>query len=82
MRSKKKTYRLSAVFWREGRHVVGKCPEIGVSSFGQSLEDAKARLQEAVDLYLENARSLGIMRRIEEALSSPERFTTTLEVTA
>jgi predicted RNase H-like HicB family nuclease len=82
MKSKKKTYRLSAVFWKEGRHVVGKCPEIGVSSFGQSLEDAKARLQEAVDLYIENAKALGIMRRIEEALSSPERFTTILEVTA
>ena len=79
---KKKTYHLSAVFWREGRHVVGKCPEIGVSSFAQSLEDAKARLEEAVDLYLENARALGLMRRLEEALSSPERFTTTLEVTA
>jgi len=55
-------YRLTAVIWKEGRHYVSKCPELGVASFGRSPESARKALVEAVELYLSNARKLGIMR--------------------
>ena len=75
-------YRLSAVFWPEGKQVVGKCPELGVSSFGWNIEEAKKRLQEAVELYLENAKTLGMLPALEDTLGAAERFATTIEVPA
>jgi predicted RNase H-like HicB family nuclease len=82
MKRKEKTYRLSAVFWKEGKQMVGKCTELGVSSFGRNLEEAKRRLEEAVDLFLENAKALGMMENFEATISSKERFTTIIEVPA
>ena len=73
-------YRLTAVIWKEGRHYVSKCPELGVASFGRSPERARKALVEAVELYLSNARKLGIMRDVAPALTSKDRFTTPLEV--
>jgi predicted RNase H-like HicB family nuclease len=82
MKKRKRTYRLSAVFWREGDQIVAKCAELGVSSFGRNLEQAKLRLEEAVDLYVVNAKALGMVKDLEAALSSKERFTTIIEVPA
>jgi predicted RNase H-like HicB family nuclease len=81
-RAKRKTYRLSAVFWKEGEQVVGKCAELGVSSFGASLEEARERLQEAAGLYLENAKALGLIAGFEATLATGERYSTTIEVSA
>ena len=53
-------FRLTGVFWHEGNRVVSKCPELGVASCGDSVEEAMANLREAVELYLENARKLGL----------------------
>lgn len=82
MKTRKKTYRLSAVFWKEGKQIVGMCAELGVSSFGRSLEQSKQRLEEAVELYVENAKALGLVGDLEAALSSEERYTTIIEVPA
>ena len=43
MKAHGRIYRLSGVFWYEGKKVVGKCPELGVSSFGRNIEEAKKR---------------------------------------
>jgi predicted RNase H-like HicB family nuclease len=75
-----KRYRLTAVIWREGRRYVSKCPELGVASYGATLEKAKKALQEAVSLYLENAQKLGILSDIKPALDFRNRYTTELEV--
>ncbi|OIO08821.1 MAG: hypothetical protein AUJ52_07505 [Elusimicrobia bacterium CG1_02_63_36] len=77
-----KQYHLTAVIWKEGRHFVSKCPELGVASFGSSPEKARAALEEAVGLYLGNAKRLGFIKDIEPALSSDVRYTTPLEVAA
>ncbi|MGA3043244.1 MAG: type II toxin-antitoxin system HicB family antitoxin [Bryobacteraceae bacterium] len=72
-------FRLTGVCWHEGEPVVSKCPELGVASCGDSIEEAMANLREAVELYLENARELGLL----EDLPSPGaevRFTTQFEV--
>jgi predicted RNase H-like HicB family nuclease len=73
-------YRLTAVIWKEGRRYVSKCPELGVASFGRNPEGARSALNEAVELYLSNAKKLGTLRDIAPALSSSDRFTTPLEV--
>jgi predicted RNase H-like HicB family nuclease len=48
---KKLIYR-SEIF-REGDVYVGLCPELNVSSFGDSIDDAKSSLQEAVEAFIE-----------------------------
>jgi predicted RNase H-like HicB family nuclease len=37
------------------------CPELGVASQGETIEEAEANLKEAVELYLESAKELGIL---------------------
>jgi predicted RNase H-like HicB family nuclease len=75
-----KKYQLTAVIWQEGKKYVSKCPEIGVASFGSTPEKAKFALQEAVELYISNARKLGILEDVEPILSSETRYTTSLSV--
>jgi predicted RNase H-like HicB family nuclease len=75
-----KKYQLTAVIWQEGKKYVSKCPEIGVASFGSTPEKAKVALQEAVELYISNARKLGILEDVEPILSSETRYTTSLSV--
>jgi predicted RNase H-like HicB family nuclease len=82
MKLSSKRYRLSAVFWREGRQIVGQCPELGVSSFGATLEASEKRLKQAVDLYLENAKSLGLLKDLKPTLEATERYNTIIEVPA
>jgi hypothetical protein len=38
-------------------------------------------LREAVELYLENAKDLGIIEDLEESLTTKEKFTAHLEAT-
>ncbi len=71
---------LTAVIWREGRDFVSLCPELGVSSCGDSLEESTAMLREAVDLYLENARELDMLDAALEGLFSEQRWTTSFRV--
>ncbi len=71
--------KLTGVFWHEGQSVVSKCPELGVASCGDTVEEAMANLREAVELYLENAHKLGLIEELP-ALASTERFTTQFEV--
>jgi len=77
-----KVYHLTAVIWKEGRRYVSNCPELGVASYGATPEKARAALEEAVQLFLSNAKRLGILQDVEPALASSSRFTTPLEVAA
>jgi predicted RNase H-like HicB family nuclease len=71
---------LTATIWREASAYVSLCPELGVASCGDDPDEALAMLKEAVELYLENARELGIWEDVRPAIESPSRFTTSLEV--
>ena len=51
---------LTAVIWREGKQFVSRCPEIGVASYGKTPAAARKALQEAVELWVTNARKLGL----------------------
>ena len=71
---------LTAVVWQEGQDFVSLCPELGISSCGSNLEEAVAMLQEAADLYLENARERDMLDDTVAALTSTRRWTTSIRV--
>ena len=76
-----KIYEYTGVVWKEEEGYVSKCPELGVASCGESFEEAVKSLKEAVDLYLENAKELGIIDDVKESLTTKEKYTTHLEAT-
>jgi len=71
---------LTAVIWEENDGFVSVCPEIGVTSCGESVEDAARMLEEAVALYVENTRELGLMTEDVDALIPGHRWTTSIKV--
>jgi len=75
-----KHYHLTAVIWKESKHYVAKCPELGVASYGPTPEKAKLALEEAVELYISNAKRLGFLKEMEPSLASETRYTTPLEI--
>ena len=77
-----KKLHLTVVIRPEGGRYVSHCPEIGVASFGKSPMAARRALQEAVELWLSNAKKLGLLREIKPVLEKDERYTTSLEVVA
>jgi predicted RNase H-like HicB family nuclease len=65
---KMKKLNLTATLW-EGECVwVAKCPETGVASCGDTPQEALSNLKEALELYLENARELGMRDEFVELL--------------
>ncbi|MDL5045363.1 type II toxin-antitoxin system HicB family antitoxin [Oscillatoria amoena NRMC-F 0135] len=69
------TRSLTAVLIREDGGFVALCPEIDVASQGDTVEEAKLNLKEAVELFFECASP----EEIAERLSS-ESFVSSLEV--
>lgn len=69
------TRSLTAILIREDDGFVALCPEVDVASQGDSVEDAKKNLQEAVELFFECASP----QELKERLSS-EAFVSSLEV--
>jgi predicted RNase H-like HicB family nuclease len=67
--------RLTALIEREGDGFVSLCPEVDVASQGDTIEEARANLQEAVELFFETASRA----EIEERLHG-EVYVTTVEV--
>lgn len=70
-----KNYQLTAVIEREGEGYVALCPELDVASQGNSIEEARANLQEAVELFFEHASESEVQERLHS-----EVFITRLEV--
>ena len=67
------------VVWKEESGYVSKCPELGVASCGATLDEAIDNLKEAVALYIENAKELGLIEDLEASLLTKEKYTTRLE---
>jgi predicted RNase H-like HicB family nuclease len=70
------TRTLTANIWRERGGYVSHCPELDIASQGDTVEEARANLQEAVDLFFEAADPAEVAERLK-----PEMYVTTLEVT-
>ena len=75
-----KTLHLTAVIWPEGKRYVSRCPEVGVASYGRTPAAARRALREAVELWLSNAKKLGLLAEIRPTLETDERYTAPLEV--
>jgi predicted RNase H-like HicB family nuclease len=69
------TRRFTAVIEREGDGYVALCPETGVASQGATIEQARANLQEALELFFETASKAEVTERLHG-----EVYVTTLEV--
>lgn len=65
-----KTFEYTAVVWKEKKGFVSKCPELGVASCGDTFEEAVNNLKEAVELYIENAKEIGLMEAFCQAIKS------------
>ena len=50
-----RTLQLTAVIEREDDGYVALCPEVDVASEGASIDEARANLREAVELFFETA---------------------------
>jgi predicted RNase H-like HicB family nuclease len=59
---------------KEDKFFVARCPELGVTSQGETLEEAQANIKEAIELYIE---SFGL-EELPRETSMP--FWTTVEV--
>jgi len=70
-----KNLQLTAIFTREDDGYVALCPEIDVASQGDSIDEARQNLREAVELFFESASESEIDQRL-----GPDRRVETLEV--
>ncbi len=66
---------LTAIIEREGDGFVALCPDLDIASQGDSIEEARANLREAVELFFEAASPQEIEDRLHE-----EVYVTRLEV--
>ena len=67
--------RLTAIIEREGDGYVALCPELDIASQGDSIEQARDNLREALELFFEAASPDEVARRL-----SGEVFVTQVEV--
>jgi predicted RNase H-like HicB family nuclease len=67
--------KLTAIIEREGDGYVSLCPELDIASQGDSVEQARSNLREALELFLETASPEEIKGRLHD-----EVFVTQLEV--
>lgn len=71
----KRKRHITAIIEREGDWYVALCPELDIASQGQSIDEARRNLIEAVELFLESADPKEIQDRLHD-----EVFVTRLEV--
>jgi predicted RNase H-like HicB family nuclease len=56
--------KLTAIIEREGDGYVSLCPELDIASQGNSVEEAKNNLQEALELFFETASAEELAQRL------------------
>jgi predicted RNase H-like HicB family nuclease len=70
-----KYQQLTAIIEKEGNSYVSLCPELDIASQGDTIEEARNNLKEALELFFETASS----QEIEERQHN-EMYITLLEV--
>ena len=70
-----KYQQFTAIIEREGNGYVSHCPELDIASQGNSVEEARNNLAEALELFFEHASQSEIKERLHN-----EIFITRLEV--
>lgn len=71
----KRVQQLTGIIEREGDGYVAFCPEFDIASQGDTVEDARKNLLEALELFFDNAEPSEIQNRLHS-----EVFVTRLEV--
>lgn len=71
----KQTRQLTAIIEREGDGYVALCPELDIASQGDSVEEARSNLVEALELFFETADPSEIQDRLRGEL-----FVTRVEI--
>ena len=66
---------LTAIIEREGNGYVALCPELDIASQGDTIEEARENLREALELFFETASPKEIQTRLHE-----EVYVTQLEI--
>jgi predicted RNase H-like HicB family nuclease len=66
---------LTAIIEREGDGYVALCPEVDIASQGATVEEARANLTEALELFFESADAAEIKARLHD-----EVFVTRIDV--
>ncbi len=66
---------LTAIIEREGEGYVALCPELDIASQGDSVEEARRNLREALELFFECASPGEVQRRL-----AGEVYVTNVEV--
>jgi predicted RNase H-like HicB family nuclease len=56
----------TAIIEREGEGYVSLCPELDIASQGETIEEARRNLAEAVELFLETASASEIKERLHD----------------
>ena len=59
-------YELTAIIEREGNGYVSLCPEVDIASQGDTIEEARGNLIEALELFFETASPEEISERMHE----------------
>ncbi|CDM95245.1 type II toxin-antitoxin system HicB family antitoxin [Limnospira fusiformis KN01] len=72
-----KTRQLTAIIEREGDGYFSLCPELDLASQGDTVEEARSNLMEAIELFLEMADASEIERRF----NNNEVFVESMEIT-
>jgi len=66
---------LTAIIEREGNGYVALCPELDIASQGDTIEEARTNLREALELFFETASPTEIQTRLHK-----EVYVTQVEV--
>ncbi len=59
---------MTVIIEREGSGYVSLCPELDIASQGDSVEEARANLKEAVELFFETAAPTEIAGRLHDEI--------------
>jgi predicted RNase H-like HicB family nuclease len=59
---------ITATIWREDDEYVSFCPELDIASQGETIEEARANLREAVELFFETAHPNEISKRFSREI--------------
>ena len=68
-------HQFTAIIEREENMYVALCPELDIASQGDTVEEARKNLKEAIELFLEEASQQEIKERLHD-----EVFVTRLEI--
>jgi predicted RNase H-like HicB family nuclease len=59
---------LTAIIEKEGGGYVSLCPELDIASQGDTIEEARENLREALELFFETASPKEIQQRLHEEI--------------